>query len=269
MITKIFELLTIVCFLQFEIYNVAQDFEVSPVVINFNAEPGQTQTIPVNIFNHSNTKTSYVLSLGDYIVNKEGYKIAMPQSTTEHSLVNWISINPPFLEINPNEERQVLVSIQAPSGDFSTKWANIFVRTSKEQTALLADKTLQAGIMLSGQIILRAVQSPKTNINYKLKIGSLTEISNDNDSTRIYTVAIDNIGDKISNCKVTFIASNLSTAEETKLDEIKFESYPDAQLNIKLKMNKKLPSGKYALAAILDYGSKSNLEGTQILLEIE
>ncbi len=265
---EFFKLVTIVCLLIIKNYSIAQDFEVSPVLLFFNAEPGQTQTIPINIFNHANTKTSFVLSLGDFVVNKEGEKIAMPASSTEHSLVNWISINPPFLEINPNEERQVLISIQAPSGDFTTKWANIFVRTSKEQTALLADKAIQTGLMVNGQMILRAVQSPKTNINYKLKIGSLAEITRDSTS-RIYTAIIDNMGDKIAKCKVTLIASNLSTAQETKLDEITFESYPDAQLNIKLKMSQKLPQGRYALAAILDYGSKSNLEGTQILLDIE
>lgn len=268
MIKEIFKLITVILLMQLQIYSKAQDFEVSPAQLFFNAEPGQIQTIPISIFNHSNTKTSFVVSLGDYVVNRDGEKIGMPAASTEHSLVNWISINPPFLEINPNEERQVLVSIQAPVGDFSSKWANIIVRTSKEQTALAADKDLQAGLVVNGQMILRAVQSPKTNINYKLKIAGLAEIASDS-TTRIFTATIDNIGDKIAKCKVTLLASNLETAEETKLDEITFESYPDNQLNIKLKMKQILPPGKYALAAILDYGSKQNLEGTQILLDIE
>ena len=269
MAKRIFRFFLVLFLFNIYIISLAQDFEVAPVLLNFNAEPGQTQSIPVNIFNHSNEKTSFVLSLGDYILNKEGEKIQMPASSTEHSLVNWISINPPFLEINPNDERQVSISIQAPSGDFSTKWAYVYVKTSKEQTALLADKTLQTGVVVSGQIIIKAVQSPKTNVNYKLKIGNLSEISTNKDTLRVFTAVIDNIGDKIANCKVTLLASNLSNAQETKLDEITFESYPDAQLNIKLRMTKILPPGKYALAAILDYGSKQNLEGTQMLLEIQ
>jgi hypothetical protein len=265
---EVFGFLTILCLMQFQFHLISQDFEVSPVKLYFNAEPGQTQNIPVRVINHSNIKTAFVVSLGDFVANKEGVLAPMKASTTEHSLANWISINPPFIEINPNEEQQVMVSIQAPSGDYSTKWANIYITSSKEQTALEADKAKQAALALSAQILVRVFQSPNSNNNYKLKIGGLAEIPNDKDSSRVFTATVDNIGDKITKCKVILIASDLSTAKETKLDEITFESYPDAQLNIKLKMNKTLPSGKYSLAAILDYGSKQNLEGTQMLLEI-
>ncbi len=248
----------------------AQDFEVSPVIMNFNAEPGQTQTIPINIFNHANTKSSYTIILSDFIVNKEGKKIEMPAATTEHSLVNWISINPPFVEMNPNEARQIIVSIQAPVGDYTTKWASIYIRSTAEQTALLADKKLQTGLVVQGQIVIRVYQSPKSNVNYRMKIMGLSEITTGADTLRRFSAKVDNLGDKISNCKVTLLASNLSTAEEIKLQEIKFKSFPDSELEIKLQMTKNaLPPGKYALAAILDYGKQSNLEGTQIVIIVD
>ena len=104
---------------------ISQDFEVAPVKIFFEAEPGQTQSMPVSIFNHSSLKQAYIVELSDFIVNKEGEHIPMPSASTEHSLVNWISINPPFIELNPNESRQFIVNIQAPSGDYTTKWANV------------------------------------------------------------------------------------------------------------------------------------------------
>jgi len=248
----------------------AQDFEVSPAIIDFNAEPGQTQTIPINIINHANKRSSFIITLGDFIVNKEGQKIQMPPASTEHSLVNWISINPPFLEMNPNESRQIMMSIQAPVGDYTTKWANIFLRTTTEQTAMLADKNLQTGMLLQGQIVIRAYQSPKSNVNYRMKITGLSEISTGTDTIRRFRANVDNLGDKISECKVTLLASNLSSGQETKLQEIEFKSFPDSQTDIKLQLAKDaLPPGKYALAAILDYGSQSNLEGTQMLITVD
>ena len=60
---------------------------------------------------------------------------------------------------------QVIVSIQSPVGDYSTKWANILVRNTKEQTALLADKEIQTGMSVLGQITIIAYQSPKSNRN--------------------------------------------------------------------------------------------------------
>lgn len=251
-------------------YSFSQDFEVSPVIINFTAEPGQYQSVPVSITNHSNKKSSFTIQLSDFVINKEGQKVQMPPASTEHSLVNWLSINPPFIELNPNEVKQVLVNIQAPVGDYSTKWSYIFVRSTTEQTSTLADKELQTGMLINAQIVILAIQSPRSNVNYKMKISNLQEITNLNDSTRKFKVNIDNIGDKISNCKILLVASNLTDAKETILSEMKLESYPDTQQTVILKMPLDiLPIGKYALAAILDYGSRSNLEGTQLLIEVK
>jgi hypothetical protein len=103
-----------------------------------------------------------------------------------------------------------------------------------------------------------------------MKIKNLSLETSLKDSVTVFSANVDNIGDKITNCKVVLMGSNLTTAKEVKLDEIKFESFPDSQLKIKLKMNKGiLPPGRYAIAAILDYGNKANLEGTQMILDIE
>jgi len=249
---------------------VSQDFEVSPVTMKFTAEPGQTQTIPITITNHANKESDFKIILSDFIINKEGNKVNTPPASTEHPLVHWISVNPPFVKLNPNETRQIIVSIQAPVGDYSTKWAYIYVRNTKEQTTKLADKKLQTGLVISGQIVINAIQSPKTNVNYRMKLTGLTETSIATDSIRTFTANADNLGDKIANCKVTLLASNLTTAKEIKLQTIKFKAFPDSPRTVKLSFNKKaLPKGKYALAAILDYGPQSNLEGTQIMIEVE
>ena len=222
------------------------------------------------ILNHSNTKNSFSILLGDFIINKEGKKVEMPAASTEHSLANWISINPPFVEMNPNEQRQIIVSIQAPIGDYTTKWVNIYVRSTTEQTALLADKKLQTGLVISGQILIRVYQSPKSNVNYRMKIMGLSEITTGTDTLRRFKAKVDNLGDKISDCKITLLASSLSTAEEVKLQVIKLKSFPDSQQNIELQMAKDaLAPGRYALAAILDYGKQSNLEGTQMIITVD
>lgn len=248
----------------------AQDFEVSPVELKFSAEPGQTQSIPVSITNHANKNTSFNVILADFIVNKEGKRVTMPPATTEHSLVNWLSINPPFLELSPNETRQIIVSIQAPVGDYSTKWAYIFVRSTTEQTALLADRSMKTGLNVLGQIEISAFQSPKSNVNYKMKIAGLSEVTNVNDSLRRFKAKVDNIGDKIANCKVSLLASNLTSADETLLEVLEFSSFPDTQEEVYFEFKKDaLLPGKYALAAILDYGKQSTLEGTQILIDVE
>lgn len=266
---KVYRLLFILILSGLNSQLISQDFEVAPAKIFFEAEPGQSQTIPVTITNHSNIKQAYIMELSDFIVNKEGQSVMMPASSTEHSLVNWLRINPPFIELNPNESRQIMLSIQAPTGDYTTKWANVFVKATTEQTAFNVDKGTQTGLQVSPQIVIQVHQSPKSNVNYRMKISNLTEITSPNDTLRTFQAVIDNLGDKITQCKVILLAADLSTAKETIITEVKFSSYPDSQRIMKLIMKNILPAGKYALAAILDYGSRNNLEGTQLLIDVK
>lgn len=247
----------------------AQDFEVSPIELNFTAEPGQTQSKAITITNHSNNPGTFNIVLQDFELNQEGKKIFIESgNTSSHSLINWLSISPPLIELNPNETKQLVVSIQAPVGDNSTRWTCIFIRNTLEQTAMRADKSVQAGMNIFGQIAVDAYQSPKSNQNYSMKINSLSEITSPHDSVRRFRALVDNIGNKITSCKVSLLASNVANAEETLLQVINFKSFPDNKRYIYLSFNRnKLPAGQYALAAILDYGTQSNLEGAQIIIE--
>ena len=52
----------------------AQDFEVSPVLMNFTADPGEIQKKEINIINHSGKPQKYSLKLADYVLQKDGTK---------------------------------------------------------------------------------------------------------------------------------------------------------------------------------------------------
>ncbi len=47
----------------------SQDFEVSPVKLFFNADPGSTQIKTVTVKNHTNKTQSFLLSVGDFGIN--------------------------------------------------------------------------------------------------------------------------------------------------------------------------------------------------------
>ena len=48
-----------------------QDFEVAPIKLNFNADPGESQTRVVTVKNHSSKRSSFILSMGDYRINSK------------------------------------------------------------------------------------------------------------------------------------------------------------------------------------------------------
>ena len=247
-----------------------QDFEVAPVRLDFNAEPGENQTKVINIKNHSNRKTSYIVVISDFLPTSDGKKQIMPPNTTRRSAANWLNINPSFFELNPGDQIPIQVSMLVPGDEFGAAWCMLYIQPSREQTSWDVDKALGAGVTVSGRIGVTVYQSPSSNRNHSIKVTSLREITDSNDEDRIFSATLDNLGDKVTMCKVHLIASNIITAEETQFPSFDVETYPRMTRNVEVKLPKgKLPPGQYALAVIVDYGPRFALEGAQIVIDVE
>ena len=248
----------------------AQNFEVAPVDLTFSPNPGENQTKTITIKNHGNEKASIVLSLQDYLVYKNGEKKILSAGSSKNSIAEWITLNPSYLELNPNQSQPVEVTLQAPNDDYTSKWGILNVSTTKEQTSFEADKELTAGINIYGRISVHLSYTPRTGTNKRVQISNLQETTAPSDSLRKFTVNIDNLGNHISNCKIYLIASNLQTLQEKKFKPVKLKSYPQSTRNVELTLPAdKLPSGTYSLSAILDYGNDRSLEGTQTTIEVD
>ena len=247
----------------------AQDFEVAPVKLEFETEPGENQTKTLNIKNHSNKKESFIIALADFLPSTSGETKYMAPNSTKRSCANWLNINPSFFEINPGDEIPIQIGMMVPNDQYSAAWCMLFIQASKEQETWNADKNLGAGVTISGRIGILIYQSPKSNTNNSLKISNLIEVTKVGDKDRVFTATIENLGDKITKSKAYLIASNMKTAEEKQFSAIEFETFPKMSRTIELTLPNDLLTGTYSLAAIVDYGSKYSLEGTQILIEVK
>ena len=247
----------------------AQDFEVSPVLMNFTADPGEIQKKEINIINHSGKPQKYSLKLADYVLQKDGTKKAIPLGTSKRSCADWLTLNPSIIELNPNQSAKIEALMAVPKDGFSAKWCLIQVEVAKEQTTFEADKTLAAGVMLVPRIIILVKQSPKSNNNYKATISGLKEVTKPGDKQRSFEVLITNNGDNVIDANVNLALADMQTAKEQKFSPLKVSVYPDASRIVKLQLPEVLTKGKYALAAILDYGHRQPLGGTQMLVEVK
>jgi hypothetical protein len=248
----------------------SQDFEVAPVRLDFNVEPGESQTKIINVKNHSNKKFTYMIAINDFLPASDGKKQIMPPNTTRRSAATFININPSFFELNPGDQIPVQVSMLVPSDEYGAVWGMLFVQPTQEQTSWSVDKELGAGVVVSGRIGIVLYQSPSSNANYSIKVTSIQEITTPEDVNRRFSATIDNLGDKVTSCKVHLIASNISTAEEKQFPSIEVESYPKMTRTLEVDLPKgELLPGKYALAIIIDYGPKFALEGAQIIIDVE
>ncbi len=240
----------------------AQDFEVAPVKLNYDCEPGEIQTKTVTIRNHDNKKQQFTLTAVDMKFDSINPK--------NKSCKDWITINPSFFDINPNDKAEVKVIMQVPSGEFNTRGALIHVSATQEQTALAADKQMvKSALTVKPRISIKVVQSPRSNSNYKGTITDLKEITLPKDSVRTFQVKVSNPGDKVIDSKIYLVLSDLATAKEIKDKPRRLSLFPGTSQTISLNFPKNIPPGKYSLAAILDYGNNSSLEAVQMNVEVK
>jgi hypothetical protein len=250
--------------------SIAQDFEVAPVRLDFNVEPGENQTKTINVKNHSNQKTTFMVIISDFIPTSDGKRQVMPPSTTRRSAANWLNINPSFFEINPGDQIPIQVTMLVPGDEYGAAWCILYIQPTKEQTSWSVDKALGAGVMVSGRIGVTVYQSPSSNTNHSIKVTSLKETTGDEDDNRTFSATIDNLGDKVSMCKVHLIASNIQTSEEKHYPSFEVETFPKMSRTVELELpTEDLTPGQYAIAVIVDYGPRFALEGAQIIIDVK
>ncbi len=243
----------------------SQDFEVAPVKMIFTIDPSETQTKVLTIKNHSNFKTSFNIVFEDFIFDKDGKKITLEKNSTKTSCTDWITPEKTFFDINPNESVNLKITIHAPEGDYTTRWAMMHVQTVREKTSFDVDKSgIGAGVNLSGRIAVQIFRYPATKKEPNVNIKNLIEVPNPEGGERTFTTIINNEGTIIANCKVIFIASDLNSGEEIEFDPIFFDSFPGYKREIQFTLPSTIPPGKYSFAALLDYGKTTTIKGTRL-----
>jgi len=257
------------CFMMITLSVFAQDFEVSPVLMNFNADPGEIQKKQLTIINHSAQPQKYSIKISDYMLDADGNRKVVPLGSSKRSCADWITISPAFIELNPNQTAQLDVMMTVPKNGFTSRWCMMHVEVAKEQTAFEADKTLATGVLLIPRIVVMVKQSPRSNNNYKASISGLKEITKKTDKQQVFEAIVTNTGDNIIDASVFLTLANLQTGKEEKFSATKNTVYPDGSRKITLQMPRITTKGKYVLAAILDYGHRQPLGGTQLMLDVK
>ena len=243
----------------------AQQFEVSPSKMMFAIEPGKSGTQQLKVTNKSDVKKSYILELRDWTVDEAG-EISYVEENAKRTCTPWVNITPAFFDLGPNESVNVSINLNVPDSGVNTRWSMLMVREAVEQTsAVVADKALQSGIVISPNIAVYILQSPASNNSLKAGIRDLVDYpSVEGETTRRLSAQVTNAGDRILDCKVYLMIMDLNTAEETKVDPVTFLILPGVKKQVILDLPDGLKPGDYSIAAILDYGNDAELEGVQI-----
>jgi hypothetical protein len=161
------------------------------------------------------------------------------------------------------------VLITVPQNGFQSKWGIINIQPAKEQEAMSADKEMAAGVVVVPRIVVLVQQSPKSNTNYRGTIRDIHEVTGEEDEFRIFQATVENTGDKVLEAEVTLAVANIITASERRAEPVKITVYPDYSRIVRLSLRDRLLPGRFAIAAMLDYGHRQPIEITQMLLDIK
>lgn len=254
----------VILIISFQLNLFSQDFEVAPTRVEYSIDPGESQTATLSIKNHSNFKMPFLITLADFTIDAEGNEREVERNSIKNSCSEWITPEKTFFDINPNEQVDIKITMQAPEDDMADRWAKLYVQTAQVQTAFEADKDLRTGVQVSGRIGIKVFRYTNTKKEPDIKIGNLKEVINEDTTSRIFTAVVENEGETISECKVIFVAADIETGEEFEFDPIYILSYPGYQRKVEFKLPDFMPPGKYSFVALLDYGKTTTIKGTRL-----
>lgn len=251
----------LICFI-FPYVSYSQDFEVSPVLIEFNAEPGKALTKNIFVTNHSSSKQSFSLTLADEVFFEGGKKHYKSAGTTPQSCANWLSIFPTYFDLNAGERQEIQLTIKVPGENYQTTWSTIFVKSAQERGAAAADKSLNTGIVVNPRIAIKVFQSPNSNTNYNAQFAGAKQL----DPERV-ELSIQNTGEKIIKPKISAEIINNSTGETIAVDPMPSFVLPGITRAVPFVLPE-LKAGDYTAVFIMDYHKNSDLEGYELNISI-
>jgi len=150
----------------------AQDFEVAPVVLNFNATTEKPQSIVLYITNHDETPNTYNLSFSDEYFNQDGKRKYTIAGTTVNSCYKWMSLDKEEVLIGPEQTGSITITMSPNNpGAINTKWLTAFVGIQAESIeGIYGKKATQTGVKIVPRIAVKIIQNfnDKTNVSFDI-----------------------------------------------------------------------------------------------------
>jgi P pilus assembly chaperone PapD len=264
--------ISLILFAAFNLH--AQNVSISPSRIYYKAPIGESKVQEVSITNSSTSNQSFVVSFGDFEPSGvQGKSKMMKSGESENSCSQWLSADPSFFDLGAGETKKIKVLLQVPSSPEANKvkWASMMVKMAKEKTPKSeGDKdVIGMGITETFQFVIHIFQSPPTVTLKNAQIESFSEVTTENDSTRIVMMRVNNSGEAILDCVSYLEYTNLGNGTEERQKPIAYTLLPGASREIKFALSPSLSEGKYSVLGVVDYGSRENVQAAETEIVIK
>jgi P pilus assembly chaperone PapD len=247
----------------------AQRFAIQPGILNFQVEPGNTQTQVIRITNITDKKVTFQAYLADWLRDSLGGHEYYRPDTLKRSCASWVVLNKNLVEVAPMGTEELLVVLRGPADAKSfeeMKWAMLFLQTVQEKDSSAAGGTeLKTEVRELMRIGIHIYQTPSAINKTEAKL-----VSFEADTTKnAYVFHVENAGQVMLQCKSYVTLTNVTTGQEYKIDRVEFPVFPDGKRYIKFIVPDTVPRGKYSALAILDIGEDEELLALEKSIELK
>lgn len=249
-------------------YVSAQQLSVSPSIVRFEQEVGQSNSKVIRVVNSSNTKQSLQMSVGDWLRDTLGNHVYYKPNTLIQSCANWLSVTPTFLEVEPGATAEILLNIQSPQDQQNPdmmKWAMLFIQGTIEKTdPFVPEGTLATQIRENYRFGIHVYNTPPGASKVKGELKSMVQVG-----PRGFKLDVVNTGSKMLDCNTYLEILSLETGNQIDLPAQNFPVFPQSERYIYHQIPDTLAPGQYSVLGILDYGSAFPLEAVEMLMELK
>jgi P pilus assembly chaperone PapD len=246
----------------------AQSTSISPSRLYFKAAPGDSKKQKVHVTNNSTTPQSYNITFGDFEApGLDGKTKISTTGPSDHSTSKYMSASPSFFTLEPGKEQDIEVNMDLPNLPEANKvkWGTLMMKIVKERSEVKqgSGNEVGMGIVETFQFVVHIFQTPPSVTFKRAEIQSL-ELKEDAKSVRRLAIITKNTGEAILDCATYLEFSNLQTGVETRNKPSAFTLLPGAARRVYFPIPDKLPKGKYTVTAIVDFGSKDDVQAAQM-----
>ncbi|SOE20473.1 hypothetical protein SAMN06298216_0963 [Spirosomataceae bacterium TFI 002] len=248
----------------------AQQLSIYPTIINFQLnEPGSVETQTINITNKSQKVQSIQANFGDWDRNEDGSHEYLEAGTHKNSCAKWASLNTTLLDIAPGETAQLVLSLKAPDSPeelMRMKWAMLFIQGAKikEPEAEVVGKVSTR----INEVVRMGLHIYQTPGRLDLRSAVVHELHQSEKDNKAYDLLVENNGQVMVRTKSYLELVNMSTGEEFRTNLEETPIFPLGKRKVSLHLPENLPTGKYSMLAIMDYGDPNKLEAIERIVEI-
>ena len=249
---------------------------VSPANIHFNAKPGTTQTKTIKVSNDTRYTKKLQVSFSDYReLNNEGQTHDNVNSDFKYALSKWLTASPTYVEVPPRGSKIITITLEVPNDDTAAiaAWTMITIDQVKPKKSLdlpKVDKNMVGmGVNQEFGFGVYVYQNPPNVINNKVEINSLKFIDKVGKEPNKLLMGVKNSGDGIGFCNYYVELTNLNNGKTDKITVKRFTILPGYSRELKFDIPGNFPPGKYSSVAVLDFGSKDDLQTAELEFEIK